>query len=160
MSIYILQVFKPPIIVIRITKSIMARFLWGTTEANKKIHWTKWINVCKPFSDGGINIRSLSDMCEAFACKLWFSFRAQSSIWAEFLLHRYCKGKDPTVTIIYVSDSPSWKKMIQIRAKAQALIFWKLGEGVISFWFDNWTHLGPLHLLAQNSNLCTGLVSD
>lgn len=83
--LYLLQVLKPPDTVIKLIESIMAKFLWGTSNSTKGIHWTRWKNVCLPVNEGGLNIRSLKDMCSEFAAKLWFKFREMNSLWANFL---------------------------------------------------------------------------
>ncbi|XP_075074396.1 uncharacterized protein LOC142161999 [Nicotiana tabacum] len=38
---------------------------------------------------------------------------------------------------------------MDIEKEAEPCIFWKLGRGNISFWWDNWTSLGPLATLVQ-----------
>ncbi|KAK4721274.1 hypothetical protein R3W88_011507 [Solanum pinnatisectum] len=36
------------------------------------------------------------------------------------------------------------------KEKVKPLILWKVGKGDVSFWWDNWTNLGPLANLVQN----------
>ncbi|KAL0405702.1 UNVERIFIED_CONTAM: hypothetical protein Slati_3884100 [Sesamum latifolium] len=48
MSIYLLQVLNPPVSTIQKLEQIFAKFFWGTTTEKRKIHWTKWHNICYP----------------------------------------------------------------------------------------------------------------
>lgn len=50
--------------------------------------------------------------------------------------------------------------MNKLKEIAQSNIFWKLGEGKVSFWFHDWSPLGPLHHFALNPEACQGLVND
>ncbi|KAL0295876.1 UNVERIFIED_CONTAM: hypothetical protein Sangu_3179800 [Sesamum angustifolium] len=63
MPIYLLQVLNPPVSTIQKLERLFAKFLWGSTTEQWKIHWTKWHTICYPTEEGGLGIRNLRDMC-------------------------------------------------------------------------------------------------
>ncbi|KAL0291297.1 UNVERIFIED_CONTAM: putative ribonuclease H protein [Sesamum radiatum] len=67
MPIYLLQVLNPPVSTLQKIEQIFAKFFWGSSTEQKKIHWTKWHNVCYPTEEGGLGIRNLRDMVTAFS---------------------------------------------------------------------------------------------
>lgn len=70
LPVYLLQVLNPPLSVFKAIETLMARCLWGSSDSSKKIHWTNWSKISKPYGEGGLNIKSLKDMSTAFASKL------------------------------------------------------------------------------------------
>lgn len=40
--------------------------------------------------------------------------------------------------------------MIDLRDEVEHEIWWKTKKENVSFWFDNWTKLGPLYFLVDN----------
>ncbi|KAL0292127.1 UNVERIFIED_CONTAM: hypothetical protein Sradi_7002100 [Sesamum radiatum] len=127
MPLHLIQVINPPKTIIHCIEQIMARFFWGSTENHKKIHWTSWKTICQP-GEGGLGIRKLSDVVEAFSLKLWWRFRNQCSLWAQFLQTKYCRGTFAGQVKVSIHDSPTWKRMCKIRHIAQDQIFWTLGQ--------------------------------
>ncbi|KAK4383741.1 hypothetical protein Sango_2748000 [Sesamum angolense] len=80
MPIYLLQVLNPPVSTIQKHERLFARFFWGSTTEQRKIHWTKWHNACFPTDEGGLGIRNLRDVVSAFSYKLWWSLRINNSL--------------------------------------------------------------------------------
>lgn len=49
----------------------------------------------------------------------------------------------------------SWRKLLKLRDLAVHHVRWKVGTGSsISFWYDNWSGLGPLVTFCQRGCLC------
>ncbi|KAL0293865.1 UNVERIFIED_CONTAM: hypothetical protein Sangu_3229700 [Sesamum angustifolium] len=92
MPIYLLQVLNPPVSTIQKLERLFARFFWGSTTEQRKIHWTKWHNVCFPTDEGGLGIRNLRDVVSAFSYKLWWRLRLNNSLWSTFTISKYCQG--------------------------------------------------------------------
>ncbi|KAL0448794.1 UNVERIFIED_CONTAM: hypothetical protein Slati_1435800 [Sesamum latifolium] len=116
-------------------------------KEQRKIHWTKWYNVCFPIEEGGLGIRNLRDMVTAFSYKLWWRVRLNNSLWSRFTISKYCQEYSPSISKLFATDSSIWKRMCGIRTDAQSNIFWSLGDGTISFWHDWWLpegHSGEL----------------
>ncbi|KAL0281699.1 UNVERIFIED_CONTAM: putative ribonuclease H protein [Sesamum radiatum] len=123
-------------------------------KEQKKIHWTKWSNVCYPTEEGGLGIRNLRDMVTAFSYKLWWRVRLNNSLWSQFTISKYCQGFSPSISKLFDTDSSIWKRMCTIRTEVQANIFWSLGDGNVSFWHDWWLPEGTLaNLVGAQTNL-------
>lgn len=46
-------------------ETIQCNSLWGDNDNTKKLHLIKWADVKKPFTDGGLGLRSLSILNKA-----------------------------------------------------------------------------------------------
>jgi len=44
------------------------------------------------------------------------------------------------------------KSLCGVKFNTEKNIYWRVGKGDVSFWFDNWSNLGPLYLLHPNDN--------
>ena len=148
MPVYTLQVTQPPLSVFKTLDSIISKFFWGTTDTSKKLHWSRWKPLCVPVEEGGLGVRNLEEMCEAFSLKLWFRFREQKSLWAVSLLLKYCKKTSPNLVSKKTTDSVVWKRLLSVRTLAESNCFWKVGTGSCYFWQDDWSNKGTLANLA------------
>ncbi|KAL0440460.1 UNVERIFIED_CONTAM: hypothetical protein Slati_2529000 [Sesamum latifolium] len=138
----------------------MAKFFWGSSSEDKRIHWTKWDNICYPIEEGGLDIKNLRDVTAAFSHKLWWRLKQNNSLWASFILSKYCRKSSPVTAKAKKEDSSTWKRPYQIRNITQENIFWSLGAGYISFWHDWWIPEGTLHHLVDQDNTSNSLVKD
>ncbi|XP_042016195.1 uncharacterized protein LOC121764206 [Salvia splendens] len=64
------KVLDPTKGALRQIEQVLARFLWGSCNTSRKTHWVKWQQVCLPIEEGGVGIRGLADVIEAFSIKL------------------------------------------------------------------------------------------
>ncbi|KAI3473655.1 hypothetical protein Pfo_031429 [Paulownia fortunei] len=136
MPLYLIQVLHPPKMVIHTIEQIMARFFGGSTGAQKRMHWTSWNTICSPVEEGGLGIRKIEHVVKAFSLKLWWRFMTTTSLWASYMLQKYCCGLFPGKVKLSVHDSPIWKRLCGT-----------LGDGEVSFWHDHWIGEGPLTIL-------------
>ena len=95
MPVHLLAAASPPRRIFSLLEKVMADFLWGSTDLGPKFHWISWSDLCRPQGEGGIGVRSLTKLYDAFSVKLWWKFRQQQSLWATFLAAKYCKGVHP-----------------------------------------------------------------
>ncbi|XP_075496426.1 uncharacterized protein LOC142533504 [Primulina tabacum] len=142
--IYMFQVVQPPLAVMERLENVFNCFLWGSRSLDKKWHWARWSRACLPVSEGGLGFHRLKDIVESFSIKLWFRFRQGSSLWAKFMMRKYCQLVHPA----YVSSagfiSPTWRRLLKIRARAESGIRWRIGMGDVTFWDDIWCGDVPL----------------
>ncbi|CAJ2672049.1 unnamed protein product [Trifolium pratense] len=122
---------------------------------------TSWKKICRPLSQGGLNLRSLSKLNKATNLKLcWNLFNSQTS-WAILLRDRvFRKGK----TIQHHIFSSIWSSIKDEFAVIMENTIWLLGNGEeINFWNDNWCG-APLavqfNIPFQTSQLLSSTVSD
>lgn len=52
-------------------EKLIANFLWNDNIGEHKLHWVGMKKVCDPTEEGGLGIRSLKDIAQAFAIQLW-----------------------------------------------------------------------------------------
>ncbi|WRX16205.1 Reverse transcriptase domain - like 10 [Theobroma cacao] len=144
LPMYLLQVLKPPAIVIEKIERLFNSFLWGDSNEGKRMHWAAWNKITFPCSEGGLDIRNLNDVFDAFTLKLWWRFQTCDSLWTQFLKTKYCLGRIPHYVHPKLHDSLVWKRMIRGREVAIRNIRWKIGKGDLFFWHDCWMGNQPL----------------
>lgn len=54
------------------------------------------------------------------------------------------------VAKMFMHHSAIWKRLVKIRDMADQHIYWTLGNGFMSFWYDIWVGSFPLFSLAPN----------
>ncbi|KAL0355683.1 UNVERIFIED_CONTAM: hypothetical protein Sradi_4015200 [Sesamum radiatum] len=109
--------------IIQKLEQLFARYFWGTTEAQKKIHWTKWINVCYPTDEGGLGVRNHRDVVKVFSHKLWWRLRLNNSLWALYTMHKYCKRNSPSTAKVSKNDSAFGEGSVKNDAKLRKKVF-------------------------------------
>ncbi|KAL0454967.1 UNVERIFIED_CONTAM: putative ribonuclease H protein [Sesamum latifolium] len=153
MPIYLLQVLNPPISTIQKLEQIFAKYFWSSNTQQRKIHWTKWYNICFPIDEGDLGIRNLRDMITAFSYKLWWRLRLNNSLGSKFTISKYCQGYFPSISKMFTTDLSIWKR-ICFSQKHKPIYFWSLGHGKTSFWHDWWIPVGTLaNLVGIQCNL-------
>ncbi|EOY17514.1 Uncharacterized protein TCM_042330 [Theobroma cacao] len=156
LPIYLLQVLKPPICVLERVNRIFNSFLWGGSAASKKIHWASWAKISLPIKEGGLDIRNLAEVFEAFSMKLWWRFRTIDSLWTRFMRMKYCRGQLPMHTQPKLHDSQTWKRMVANSAITEQNMRWRVGQGKLFFWHDCW--MGETPLTSSNQELSLSMV--
>ncbi|XP_075496425.1 uncharacterized protein LOC142533502 [Primulina tabacum] len=149
MPIYLFQVVQPPLAVMEKLELTFNAFLWGSRPLEKKWHWARWSRACLPVLEGGLGFRRLKDLVDSFSIKLWFRFRHGSSLWAKFFLRKYCQIEAPACVPACGFISPTWRRLLQIRPRAEPGIRWRVGLGDVSFWDDIW--FGDVPLSSQHA---------
>ncbi|XP_059315864.1 uncharacterized protein LOC132066597 [Lycium ferocissimum] len=121
-----------------------ARFFWGSSNDKRRYHWSSWENLCFPKEEGGVGIRNMTDICKSLDIKKWWRFRCQDSLWARFTKAKYCIRAHPVAKVWVSGNSHIWKTLTKIRSDAEPHMIWKIQNGHISFWWDNWTGYGAI----------------
>ncbi|XP_060181348.1 uncharacterized protein LOC132610954 [Lycium barbarum] len=123
MPVYLLSATNPPSGVIKQLHKIFTKFFWSNTVGVKSKHWVAWDKLCLPKDEGGIGLRSLTDISNALFAKLWWNFRYGRSLWSSYMLNKYFEPQ----------------------------IFWYLRNGTSRFWYENWTRLGALYYITPDA---------
>ncbi|XP_027090440.2 uncharacterized protein [Coffea arabica] len=144
MPIHLLAAAYPPKGVLRELEKIFANFLWGSSDWGPKFHWLSWVDLCQPYNEGGIGIRRLNEIFDAFSVKLWWLFRQKRSLWAEFMWAKYCGNLHPCLAEAGPRGSATWRRMRSVQRVADEHIAWIVREGMMDFWHDNWLGTGAL----------------
>ncbi|XP_073129192.1 uncharacterized protein [Henckelia pumila] len=157
--IYLCQVIQPPLAVLEKLERIFNAFLWGSRPLEKKWHWARWSRACLPVKEGGLGFRRLKDIVDSFSMKLWFRFRQGSSLWARFISRKYCRNVSPICAPSRGAISPTWRRLLQIRPRAEPGIRWRIGLGDVSFWDDTWLGDAPLSSRCNDFDLLCAVVA-
>ncbi|KAL2519542.1 RNA-directed DNA polymerase (reverse transcriptase)-related family protein [Abeliophyllum distichum] len=120
LPLYLLQILKPPKAVLKKLESIFARFLWDSKDHTHRLHWKRWKDLCLPTEEGGLGFRRLQDLFDTFSLKLWWLFRSQRSLWAQFLRGKYCQGTHPILVSVPYYASPVWRRLKLIGPQAES----------------------------------------
>ncbi|XP_060198172.1 uncharacterized protein LOC132627088 [Lycium barbarum] len=150
LPIYMLSAINPPKGTLELIEKHIVNFFWGAINGKNKYHWTSWEKLCFPKNEAGIGIRSMDDISKTLTVKRWWHFRVSKSIWADFLVAKYCPRMYPIGKKWCSHNSQAWKHLLWARNKCENLITWKINNGNCNFWWDNWTELGPLAKLCPN----------
>ncbi|KAL6576884.1 hypothetical protein OROMI_011160 [Orobanche minor] len=150
-DLYCLQVLKPPENVIIAIERLFNKFLWGTNDNRRRLHWAAWSRLCYPKDEGGFGCRDLHDIIKAGEIKLWWRFRTIDNIWSNFLRKKYCSRLHPMIIKLNPKSSPVWKNLCGIRAVANDKFFWHSGNGMVSFWHDRWCEFSLTNYHANKS---------
>lgn len=152
LPVHLLSATNPPMGTIELIEKYITRFFWSGQESRGKYHWGSWKNLCCPYIEGGTNFRSLSDTCQAFQAKQWWNLRTTNFLWKQFMKAKYFNFGHPSTVQWKKGKAQSWKILAEIKEDVECNIIWKVGKGDVSFWFDNWSRLGPLWQLTPNND--------
>ncbi|KAL4322447.1 hypothetical protein AHAS_Ahas14G0211400 [Arachis hypogaea] len=116
-------------------------FIWGDIETQRKFHAIGWKTLCSPKHEGGLGLRKLSVMNDAFLMKIiWQLDKEPDSLWAEVIRHKYCNGNRQIIQpIARRMDSPLWKELVKVWPEYKRNTFCQIGDGLsTNFWRDPW----------------------
>ncbi|KAL0439988.1 UNVERIFIED_CONTAM: hypothetical protein Slati_2481800 [Sesamum latifolium] len=128
MPIHLISVLKPPVGTIWRIERLFNKFFWGSSGTVKRLHWSSWHHIYRPVEEGALGVRLLNYVVNSFSMKLWWRFRASSSLWSNFLERRYCKRSCPVSTRAQSSSSPNWRRLKMGQDLAEGVIFRSLGD--------------------------------
>ena len=64
-----MSIFRLPDGIIDDIHAMFARFLWGSNNEQRKIHWHRWLDMCLPKNKGGMGFRDLKVFSAALLAK-------------------------------------------------------------------------------------------
>ena len=121
-------------------------FLWNRGDVINGMACVAWRDVCKPKSQGGLGIKSVSLWNRALMSKhLWNIVNKKKSVWVKWIEIYRLKGK--SIWNIKASKGMpwSWKKLLDLRDLVRNFVWMKIGNGKdCNIWFDKWHASGPL----------------
>jgi hypothetical protein len=131
MGTHIFAAMTPTSSFFRSFQSLASSFFWGSKGDNRRHHWVSWKVICRPKNEGGLGLRNPKDICSAFACKLWFRFGTNDSLWANFLHAKYRSLAPSGYTGSPSFASETWKHMQAVKLLVDShngLIGWDGGS--------------------------------
>lgn len=136
MLMHSMLIYSWPVSLIKEMECWMRNFIWSGDISIRKLVTVSWANVCKPFAEGGLGLRSLSKINEASDMKLCWDMLHSDENWSLVLRSRVLR-KDRVIK--HHISSSIWNG---IKDKYSEILFnssWLLGNGDnINFWLDHW----------------------
>ncbi|XP_019179053.1 PREDICTED: uncharacterized protein LOC109174263 [Ipomoea nil] len=135
----------PPKQVVRDLERCFASFFWKQSRG-AQYHWSSWKTLSLPKKEGGVGFLDLDLdlMVRAASAKLWLKFHTEHTLWSDFIRAKYCRRVHPVAKVARYSNSHTWKRMLAVRDDIERVLTWRLFQGRVNFWWDNWSGLGPL----------------
>ena len=139
---YMMSIFKIPEGLIDEIHTLMARFWWGSTDTQRKMHWSSWDALCKPKAMGGLGFRNLHVFNQALLAKqIWRLHVNQSSLLHKILKARYFKNDDVLNARRGYDPSYSWRSLWGAKSLLLERLKWRVGDGSkINVWEEAWIH--------------------
>jgi ribonuclease HI len=161
MLIYSITTYSWPVSLIKELERYMRNFIWSGDLLVKKVVTVSWNKVCSPVDEGGLGIRSLSNLNKASNLKLFWELIISNNQWASVLRSRVIRGNGFINYHIYSSIWSGIKSQAQIISQNTR---WLLGNGKsINFWLHNWSGISIvnyLHIPQQLHSQLRATVSD
>uniref|UniRef100_A0A7N0V1C9 RNase H type-1 domain-containing protein n=1 Tax=Kalanchoe fedtschenkoi TaxID=63787 RepID=A0A7N0V1C9_KALFE len=127
-TIHILASSPVPRIVLQCIASLLASFLWNAGQ-ERRHHWVRWSAICRPSNEGGLGLRSLSQIMEGLRAKLAWRFWEQDSMWARFMASKY--GHPSGTSALPSSGSALWSRIQPLVLLLRSRVVWILGSGML-----------------------------
>jgi hypothetical protein len=158
MLMYSISLYSWPAALIKDLEKYIRNFIWSGDIDKRKLVSVSWKKMCLPFSQGGLNLRSLSKLNSATNLKLCWSLINSQSSWASLLRDRVLRTRRTINHHIY---SSLWSSIKNEFAVAMDNSAWLLGDGEdINFWNDCWCGASISEQLNLPAHISQSLVSN
>ncbi|KAL9666983.1 hypothetical protein QQ045_001327 [Rhodiola kirilowii] len=117
LSIYTMSIIPVPITCIKIMERLFANFLW-----DGKHHWVSWDTICLPKQEGGLGLKNMKGVKEAFLAKVAWKFLSNESLWAKFCRDKYL-NKNKKLAI--------WSATLPLIKRLRRETYWAIGRGTM-----------------------------
>jgi len=136
MLLHCLTIYSWPVNLLKDLEKWMRNFIWSGDINQRKLVTITWHKVCKPYKEGGLGIRNLSDINEAGNLKLCWEILQSDLQWAQLVGSRVLRVNKP---INYHVSSSVWCSAKHKFNNLSENVIWQIGNGEkINFWSDTW----------------------
>lgn len=104
----------PAALLIEITK-MCRRFFWNSEDKRHKMIFFGWTRICRPKSEGGLNIKELLSWNKSLICKLIFKLSIRKGAWEIWASDHFLPSTSIWEVIKCQSDSWAWKNLLNVR---------------------------------------------
>lgn len=141
--IHLLSLIPAPKAVFKSLVHIMSNFFWGFYDGKPKKKWVAWHNICKLTQEGGIGSRNLGEAQSSLFMHFAWKLLSHQSLWSSFFKVKYTR--DQHISFIDLrKGSPFLKSIINSMLQAVNQSTWRIRDGQVFFWRDNWLKFGAL----------------
>ncbi|PNY03176.1 ribonuclease H [Trifolium pratense] len=136
MLIYSISIYAWPVSLLRDLERWIKNFIWSGDINQRKLVTVAWKKVCKPYSQGGLGVRSLITLNDASNLKLcWDLFNSQEQ-WAILLRSRTFRSRNCITHHIHSTIWSGVKAEFNVVLENSRFI---IGDGsTVNFWRDTW----------------------
>jgi hypothetical protein len=142
---YAMSVFNIPKQICKAICNAIARFWWGSTDTQRKLHWMAWWKMCIPKSEGGMGFRDLHCFNQAMLAKqCWRLLSEPDSLCAQVLRAKYYPDGDLINARLKKGSSFTWQSIMAGLKTFRRGCIWRPGSGsTINIWTDHWVPSSP-----------------
>jgi hypothetical protein len=153
---YAMSVFNLPKQICKEICNAIARFWWGGTETNRKMHWMAWWKMSIPKSEGGMGFRDLHCFNQAMLAKqCWRLLSEPDSLCAQVLRTKYYPDGDLINATLKKGASFTWQSIMSGLKTFKRGCIWRPGNGsTINIWSDMWIPSSPSHKIMTPRGHC------
>ncbi|XP_010696021.2 uncharacterized protein LOC104908596 [Beta vulgaris subsp. vulgaris] len=137
---YLMGVYKFPVAIIHEFKSAMARFWWGGSGDERKMHWLSWDKLCKPKCLGGLGFKDLEVFNDALLGRqVWRLVQHKNSLLSRVFSAKYYPHGNVLEARLGHSNSFSWRSIWSAKSLVKEVLMCRVGNGQnIDIWQDPW----------------------
>ncbi|GAU35943.1 hypothetical protein TSUD_394910 [Trifolium subterraneum] len=136
MLIYSITLYSWPVSLLKDIEKCIRNFIWSRDIDKRKLVTTSWQKVCRPYAQGGLNLRSLTKLNSTTNLYLCWTLLNSQNTWAKHLKEKVIRGRR---TIQHHVFSSIWSSIKDDFTVIMDNTVWLLGDGKeINFWNDNW----------------------
>jgi hypothetical protein len=126
MLVYSISLYSWPAALLKDIEKCIRNFIWSGDIDQRKLVTVSWKKICRPVSQGGLNIRSLTSLNAASNLKLCWNILNSDTSWAKLLRDRVLRNRRTIHHHIYSSIWSSAKDEFQTIMDNTS---WLLGDG-------------------------------
>ena len=143
---YSMSLFKIPKAICDNINSVLAKYWWGQTKDERKIHWINWQKLCTHKKKGGMGFRDVSAFNLAMLAKqAWRLIHNNQSLF--YKEARYFLNCSFMMAELGSNPSFVWRSLLVARDVIREGSTWKIGDGrAIRVLSHKWLHNGPVFL--------------
>ncbi|KAJ0864233.1 putative RNA-directed DNA polymerase [Helianthus annuus] len=168
MYTYWASVFILPMRIVKDLEKRMRRFLWNASYSRSTRSKVALKGVCKPKEEGGLGIRSISDVNKALITShIWSIITNRESLWVQWIHAYRLKGRNFWEIQARGNLTWSWRKILAIRSLVRPYVWKTIGNGNgTNVWSDNWCSCSPIRnfitprMIAREGFNLTNTVAD
>ncbi|KAK3223001.1 hypothetical protein Dsin_010026 [Dipteronia sinensis] len=139
---YAMNIFRLPKGLIFEIHRLCARFWWGSSNDNRKLHWYKWIRLYISKLDGGLGFRDLETFNKALLAKqCWKVYKNPTSLAARVLKDGYFPSCNFLEAEKKSNVSFVWKSLHWGLGLLSSGLRWRVGTcSAIKIYLHKWVH--------------------
>ncbi|XP_061999298.1 uncharacterized protein LOC133716631 [Rosa rugosa] len=155
-------IYAWPRTVLQQVRNWMRNFIWTGNVSSRAYHPVSWKKCCAPLKEGGLGVRNIMALNNAFLLKKFWDFLTKSTPAAAFFSARFLQHSGQPCP--YYKKSSIWPGMRPLFMDIFYSSKWLVGNGrSIDFWHGNWLNgsiVDKLGIDHQLGKLLCAKVSD